>query len=80
MIQVHIDISKALPFVGQSNFDPMQEEAFRQHKILLSGSGKGNDHLGWLQLPSLATPGMISKILEDAGSVVVPDFDITTTE
>jgi glucose-6-phosphate isomerase len=66
MTKIRIDISKALPFVDQTSFQIITEEVIRQHEILLSGTGKGNDHLGWLHLPSLATPGFISRIKDDS--------------
>lgn len=66
MNKLNIDIIKALPFIDQTGFQAMVEEVTRQHNVLLSGSGKGKDYLGWLHLPSLVTPGLISKIREDA--------------
>ena len=62
MINVKIDISKSLPFVDHAGFQILTEEVVRQYKILLSGTGKGNDHLGWLHLPSLVTPGIVDNI------------------
>ena len=64
MIKVKIDISKCLPFVDQTGFQSITEEVVRQYKTLLSGTGKGNDHLGWLHLPSLVTPGFVDQIKE----------------
>jgi len=66
MTKIKIDISKALPFVDQTSFQSITEEVIRQHQILLSGTGKGNDHLGWSHLPSLATPGFVDRIKEDS--------------
>lgn len=69
MTKVKIDISKVLPFVDQTSFQSLTEEVMRQHQTLLSGTGKGNDHLGWLHLPSLATPGFIDRIKEDSTKI-----------
>jgi glucose-6-phosphate isomerase len=66
MTKIKVDISKALPFVDQTSFQTITEEVIRQHQTLLSGTGKGNDHLGWLHLPSLATPGFVDRIKEDS--------------
>jgi glucose-6-phosphate isomerase len=66
MTKIRFDISKALPFVDKTSFETITEEVMRQHQTLLSGTGKGNDHLGWLHLPSLATPGFIDRIKEDS--------------
>jgi glucose-6-phosphate isomerase len=69
MTKIRIDISKALPFVDQTSFQSITEEVIRQHQTLLSGTGKGNDHLGWLHLPSLATPGFVDRIKEDSEKI-----------
>ena len=70
MAKIKIDISKALPFVDQTSFQSITEEVIRQHETLLSGTGKGNDHLGWLHLPSLATPGFVDRIKEDSERIL----------
>jgi glucose-6-phosphate isomerase len=69
MSNISIDISKALPFVDQTSFQSITEEVVRQYQALLSGTGKGNDHLGWLHLASLATPGFVDRLLKDSGKI-----------
>jgi glucose-6-phosphate isomerase len=66
MIQIAIDISKALPFINPSELKDVEKEVMRQHKILLDGTGKGNDFLGWLKLPSLVPGELIKRIQKDA--------------
>jgi len=69
MSKIRIDISKALPFVDQTSFQSITEEVIRQYQTLLSGTGKGNDHLGWLHLPTLATPGFVNRINGDSEKI-----------
>jgi glucose-6-phosphate isomerase len=47
----------------------LTEEVVRHYQTLLSGTGKGNDHLGWLHLPSLVTPGFVNNIRETADKI-----------
>lgn len=66
MIKLEIDISKALTFIDPSEWQRVEEEVIRQHKTLLAGTGKGNDFLGWLRLPSIFPGDLIKRIQEDA--------------
>lgn len=47
-----LDIAHALPFVDESMFKVIQKEINQAHKTLKFKSGKGNDFLGWVDLPS----------------------------
>jgi len=66
MKELKIDISNALPFIDKTSLLSLTEEVIRQHYILLSGTGRGKEYLGWLQLPSLITPGLINRLKEDS--------------
>ncbi len=66
MIKLEIDISKASTFIDPSEWQSIEEEVIRQHKTLLTGTGKGNDFLGWLRLPSTFPGDLIKRIREDA--------------
>jgi glucose-6-phosphate isomerase len=66
MIKLEIDISKALTFIEPSEWQGVEEEVIHQHKTLLTGTGKGNDFLGWLRLPSTFPGDLIKRIQEDA--------------
>lgn len=69
MIKLNIDISKASAFVDSSEWKGVEEEVIRQHKILTEGTGKGNDFLGWLRLPSAFPGNLIKQIREDADRI-----------
>jgi glucose-6-phosphate isomerase len=66
MIKLQIDISKALAFIDPSEFSRVEKEVMAAHKTLLAGTGKGNDFLGWLRLPSEIPVDLITRIKEDA--------------
>jgi glucose-6-phosphate isomerase len=66
---MNINISNALPFVDQTSMQTLTEEVVRHHKMLVSGTGPGNNFLGWMQLPSLVTPGLIERLKEDASKL-----------
>ena len=66
MIKIDIDISKAAIFLDPAELQSIEEEVLQQHKTLLAGTGKGNDFLGWLRLPSTFPGDLIKRIREDA--------------
>jgi glucose-6-phosphate isomerase len=66
MTNLNIDISNALPFVDKTSLESLVDEVVHQHQVVLSGTGTGNKFLGWLQLPSLVTPGLVERLKEDA--------------
>ena len=45
------DSSKAEPFLGKHEIGNLQEQVKTAHHMLHSGSGAGNDYLGWLEWP-----------------------------
>lgn len=51
MSNIKFDFSGALPFVGQHEIDYMSDYVKSAHKMLHTGSGAGNDFLGWVDLP-----------------------------
>lgn len=69
MIKLELDISKALPFVDPAEWQSIEQEVIRNHKTLLSGTGKGNDFLGWMRLPSSIPGDLIKRILDDTDRI-----------
>ncbi len=45
-----IDLKNALPFIGGSISDELRSDALKGLDTLVSGSGAGNDFIGWLKL------------------------------
>ena len=52
-------------FVNDTELNGIHEELLRAKKTLISGSGRGNDFLGWLDLPEALSPEIISGIKSD---------------
>ena len=51
MNNLKFDYSKALPFIGQHEFDGMKEYVKAAHNMLHEKTGAGADFLGWVDLP-----------------------------
>lgn len=66
MNNLKIDISNTLPFIGKGELYSLQEEICKHHKSILEKTGKGNDFLGWVNLPSSIPLQLIEKIESDA--------------
>ncbi len=69
MHQISIDISKATGFVDPEVYSKIKAEVVASHEQLTKGSGRGNDFLGWLKLPSLVTEDLTRKIKADAAKM-----------
>jgi glucose-6-phosphate isomerase len=64
-----IDISKAFSFSGQERMRQNEKELKLLHKVLVNGTGKGNDFLGWVKLPAEADPAILKRIKADAEKI-----------
>lgn len=63
------DISKIFGFVGQAHIESLRKEAEYCNALLHTGEGKGNDFLGWVDLPSSTTPAFLAEIKDAADSL-----------
>lgn len=63
---IKLDISKTLGFISQENINDHAASAKKCNEVLHNGSGKGNDFLGWLNLPSSITDADLKEIEETA--------------
>lgn len=74
---IRLDVSKTLGFISQENISSKAASAKQCNEALHNGSGKGNDFLGWLKLPSsisdqdLRNIEATAKTLRDKCEVVV---------
>lgn len=48
---ISVDIERALPFIKQEKLEQIEAEIKAVHKVLYNKTGKGNDYLGWVDLP-----------------------------
>jgi len=66
MVQLKIDISNGKPFIGEKCLSRYQEEIDACHRFLIDRNGKGNDFLGWIDLPVTVGEETVNRINEDA--------------
>jgi glucose-6-phosphate isomerase len=56
------DISKIFGFVEPQSIADLKQQAEYCNALLHTGEGKGNDYLGWVNLPSSTTPAFLADI------------------
>lgn len=69
MNTLKLDIRKVLGFLQPEELSRMVEQAGICAASLENRTGKGKDFLGWVNLPSELTPGLISDIEETAHAI-----------
>lgn len=52
MKKLELDLSKVLDFFSCEEIAKMEEEVKNAEKLLMEGTGEGNDFLGWINLPT----------------------------
>ncbi|MEI7663903.1 MAG: glucose-6-phosphate isomerase [Bacteroidota bacterium] len=65
MKHIDIDISKLASFIDDASLAGMQEELNESHRLLTGRTGKGNEFLGWIDLP-LTDADLVDRIMADA--------------
>ena len=63
---ITVDYSKALAFINEEEIAKLGEEIKVAHEELHSGTGKGNEFLGWVELPNNYDKGEFSRIQKAA--------------
>ncbi len=66
MINLNLNIDKVLDFVSYNEIKTFQPEIDKHFKTLFNKTGKGNDFLGWINLPSEIDENLIKDIESDA--------------
>ena len=56
---------RILPFVEEKELKTLHDEALEARKTLLAGNGKGNDFLGWVNLPEDLDQSILDQIKGD---------------
>ena len=72
---IKLDVSKVYDFVEKTTIDGLKDQAEAANRKLDDKTGKGNDFLGWINLPSSITPAELSDIDETAKRIK-PEVDI----
>ncbi len=69
MNRIQFDYSKALQFIGEEEILNLQDKINNNYEAIYNKSGKGNDFLGWVDLPSKTEEALLSKIEKTAASL-----------
>lgn len=64
-----IDATQALPFLSKKSSENYAEKTAAAIRMLHEGTGKGNEFLGWLNLPSSISDVFLSDIQQTADSL-----------
>lgn len=75
MDMLKIDISKVYEFVPKADIYDLSEKAINNAKTLENKTGKGNDFLGWVKLPSSISENEISKMEATASRIRSKNID-----
>lgn len=65
MITVKIDTEHLRQYVTDADIEAIRPEIQNAKNMLLAGNGKGNDFLGWVDLPATIDPSILSSIKSD---------------
>jgi len=66
MINISLDINRTLEFVSKKQINAFQGKIISGHHQLLDKAGKGNDFMGWVDLPSSISNEFLDEIKADA--------------
>ncbi len=66
MININLDINRALDFVSMDEINAYQDTIDKNHQNLLNKTGKGDEFLGWVDLPSSLSTEFLDEIKADA--------------
>lgn len=66
---ISLNLDKVLSFVGKAEIEGKAALAKQYNEVLHKGSGKGNDFLGWLNLPTSITAAHLDDIQATANTL-----------
>ena len=69
MKTLKVEINRILDFVPKNEIFKFQENIDKNHKSILDKTGKGNEFLGWVDLPSQISEELITSIEKTAASI-----------
>lgn len=65
MTSINLSTEYIQQFVAEDEIAALREEVLAAKRTLLSGTGRGNDFLGWVDLPKDLSPEVVSNIKQD---------------
>lgn len=65
MTTVKIDTKHLHQFVDDADLEAIRHEIVDAKRMLLDGNGKGNDFLGWVNLPNELDPAIVTSIKDE---------------
>ena len=65
MNKIRINTEHLKSYVSDAELQQMHQEVLAAKKTLLAGTGKGNDFLGWVDLPDTLDPAIVKSIHQD---------------
>ncbi|MBL7138503.1 MAG: glucose-6-phosphate isomerase [Bacteroidales bacterium] len=68
-MHISIDISQALPFLPEDSLESIRPGIEASWDTLMTGTGEGNDFLGWVRLPSQTDTAQLKRIREHAAKM-----------
>src|SRR5574344_1386687 len=69
MEDIKLSIDSCLKFISKDNIAGYETQVKACNETLHNGSGKGNDFLGWLNLPSSITDAQLKDIEDTANAL-----------
>ncbi|MFA6883521.1 MAG: glucose-6-phosphate isomerase, partial [Paludibacteraceae bacterium] len=69
MENIKLNIENAFPFVSKASVDAYEAKVKESMDMLHKGTGKGNDFLGWLSLPSSITEKFMDEVVAVANDL-----------
>jgi glucose-6-phosphate isomerase len=69
MENISVDISKVFGFVTRPTIEGLQDLVKEKHQALETKTGKGNDFLGWVKLPSAIQQSELDEIIDTAAKL-----------
>ncbi len=66
---ITVDYSKALSFISEKDLPKIEEEIIEAHKSIHNKTGKGNEYLGWVDLPENYDKDQFLRIKKAASKI-----------
>ncbi len=69
MINLKVNIDKVSDFISEKEINTFQNEIQTHFQSIINKTGKGNDFLGWVDLPNEISDDLLNKIEADAAKI-----------